>query len=111
MSEKDLAQALAEREMQALRARNRLTAAEVEQRWAWMSVALRDMQNVEDVVDRVCKQALEAIELRAALAEALDQWKSLRANVAGRRVGGPDGADRMQLERIAELRAKHLEGK
>ncbi len=47
-------------------------------------------------------------DLRAALAEALDGWERHSAGAAKRRIGGPDSGDRMQLARIAELRAKFL---
>ena len=79
---------------------NPLTDAEIDQRWAWMSVAMREMPKLDDVMDRVCKQAHEANVLRAALKEALDRWAtwSFRSRMIG---GKGESAD---AERIAELR-------
>jgi len=73
-----------------------LTDAEINQRHAWMAVALRDYPNLENILDRVCAQAAEANTLRAALAEVCDLYDRTAAGAL------------FDIERIAAIRSEHL---
>jgi hypothetical protein len=82
---------------------DKLTNEEIDQRHAWMAIALRTQSNLDDVLDRVCEQAREANELRIAFAEALDAWEFER-----RRWLEDDFPGDEKLARIAELRTKFI---
>lgn len=78
-----------------------LTDEQVEQRWAWMAIQLRELDNLEGILDPVCQQAIEANALRAALAEALEMARlGYREDVYGTRYE--------YQARIAETHAKFL---
>lgn len=68
-----------------------MTDDEIDQRHAWMSVALRDMPDLDDILDRVCEQAREANRLRETVTAlkrardtAVDAWER-HANADERR--------------------------